>query len=131
MVRVYIVGQFSGNNQGGGKGVIQVLENIRIGIRAGTELLLAGFAPFCAWLDHQYFFQLRDNEHIDEGHIKAYSIEWLGQCQAVLLLNGWWYSPGAQIEVSKAKEWGIPTFNSIEEIIEWRESINEGQEPVG
>ena len=41
MKRIYVAGAFSANN------VVQVLINMKIGIRKCVEVLLEGFSPFC------------------------------------------------------------------------------------
>ena len=55
LVKVYVAGAYSADN------VLDVLSNIRRGIRASTEIFLAGYSPFCPWLDYHFQLQLQDN----------------------------------------------------------------------
>lgn len=70
-MRVYVAGPYSSGD------IIQVLENIRKGQRASVEILLAGHAPFCPWLDYQFQFVLQDNEKLLVEDYYRYSIAWL------------------------------------------------------
>ena len=48
MKRVYIAGKYDDTN------VIQVLKNIRVGIKASVKALRTGYIPFCPWLDFMF-----------------------------------------------------------------------------
>ena len=102
MKRVYIAGPYSANN------VISVLDNMRRGIRAGTEALLSGYAPFVPWLDYQFQLMLRDSEKLDVERYYEYSMAWLEVSDAVLVLPGWENSKGTLAEIKRAEELGIP-----------------------
>lgn len=108
--RVYIAGSYSSDN------VLKVLENIRKGIRAGTEVLLAGFSPFIPFLDYNVFLQLREGEVISVDTIQAHSLSWLEVCQAVLVLPGSENSKGTQKEIQRAYELDIPTFYNLDDL---------------
>jgi hypothetical protein len=110
MKRIYIAGAYSADN------VLSVLDNIRKGIRVGTELLLKGYYPFIPWLDYNVFLQLRDNENISVETIKEHSIAWLEVSDAVLVLSNWENSKGTIAEIARAKELNIPVYYSIEEM---------------
>lgn len=115
-MRIYIAGLYSSNLKGEKADVLEVLDNIRIGLRTGAELMLKGQVPFCPWLDFLFFIILRDGEKISMKTIKAYSMEWLRASEAILLLPGWEKSSGARAEYEEAKRLGLRVFNDIEEV---------------
>jgi hypothetical protein len=102
MKKVYVAGPYSAPN------VIQVLENIRKGQRAATEMLLKGHSVFCPWADHQLFLQLRGDEKISLDHIRNHSMAWLEVSDLVYVLKGWQSSQGTLAEIYRAQELGIP-----------------------
>ena len=101
MKRIYVAGPYSGNT-------IQTLRNIRVGIRVCTEILLAGDAPFCPWLDHQYLLALRNNETLTVDTMRRYSLAWLAVSDEMLVLPGWERSVGTKAEIVQAHVIGIP-----------------------
>jgi len=109
MLCLYVAGPYSADN------VLDVLNNIRRGQRAATEALLAGFAPFCPWLDFHFQLMLRDNEQLQVEHYYAYSMAWLRVSDGVWIIEGWENSEGASAEVAEARRLGIPIFESLEE----------------
>lgn len=108
--RIYVAGAYSADN------VLDVLNNIRKGQRIAVEVLLAGFAPFCPWLDHQFQFMLRDNETLTVQNYYDYSMAWLEVSDAVLLVPGWETSKGTRQEIKRADELCIPVFTSPEDL---------------
>lgn len=114
MKRIYIAGPYSADN------VISVLENIRKGIRASSEVLLAGFAPFCPWLDFMYSLVLREGEQISVETYYAYSLKWLEVSDAVFVLPGWESSRGTRREIGAALALDIPVFYDLELLKQWR-----------
>ena len=113
MKRVYIAGPYSSDNILGG------LENIRRGMRMAAKLLQRGIAVFCPWLDHQFFFQLREGEKISLDVIQAHSMEWLKASHAVLVLRGHENSAGTKKEIETAVMAGIPVFFSYLDLLAW------------
>jgi hypothetical protein len=111
MKKVYVAGVCSSYT------TIGTLTNIRKGMRLSTEVLLAGFAPFCPWFDHQFVYQLRDGEEISKQRYQQNSMVWLSCCDAVLLVPGWENSNGTRREVVEALHLGIPVFDSLTELI--------------
>lgn len=109
MKKVYLAGAYSGNT-------LEFLDNIRRGMRMGTELLLKGYAPFVPWLDHQLFLQLRDDESICIEAIRNYSLEWLRVSDCVLVLPNSQKSAGTKKEIKLAKELGIPIYYRLEDL---------------
>ena len=109
--RIYIAGAYSADN------VLNVLNNIRKGIRASTELLLAGFAPFCPFLDYQFQLMLRENETLTVEDYYQYSIAWLEVSDAVLVLPDYKNSKGTLAEIKKAKELNIPVYYNFKDLL--------------
>ena len=112
--RIYVAGAYSSDN------VISVLDNIREGMRLGTEVLLAGYAPFVPWLDFHFQLMLRENEKLEVSHYYNYSMAWLKASHAVLV--GTWpecdKSVGTKNEIARAMIIPIPVFWSLEELKE-------------
>ena len=111
--RVYVAGCYSADN------VIGVLDNMREGIRASVEVLLAGFSPFSPWLDYQFQLMLRNGEMLTVEDYYRYSMAWLEVSDAVLVLPSWQSSVGVQAELARAGELGIPVFYTLEELVEY------------
>ena len=109
-IRVYVAGKYNDKN------IISILDNIRLGIRTCTELLLKGFAPFCPWLDYQFSLVLREGEHIEKEIYHKYSLSWLEVSDCILVLSNYKKSRGALREIEKAKELNIPIFYSIDKL---------------
>lgn len=112
MKRVYIAGSYSADN------VITVLDNMRLGMRKSTEVLLAGYAPFCPWLDYHFQLMLRDEEKLSVSNYYAYSMAWLEASDAVLVLPNSENSKGTQAELIRARELGIPIVESVVELVD-------------
>ena len=111
MRRVYVAGAYSAPN------VIDVLGNMRRGLRLSVEVLKAGFAPFSPWLD----FQFGLIEDVTLAEYYRYSLAWLEVADAVLVVpQGASQSKGTQAEIARARELGIPVFGTIEDLIDWR-----------
>jgi len=104
MKKVYVAGAYSSDN------VLGVLNNIREGIRVSTEILLAGYAPFCPWLDHQFVLALREGEHIPVRAFQENSIAWLEVSDVMVLVPGWENSHGTRAEIEIARTLNIPVY---------------------
>ena len=113
---VYVAGLYSRNKDGKMANVIEVLDNMRIGMRVATEVFLAGYAPFCPWLDYHYTLMLREGEKLEIEDYYAYSLAWLEKSDALLVLQGWENSPGTVRESRRAWVLGIPIFDSLKEL---------------
>ena len=104
--------------------VFGFLCNIKRGQRAAVEALLAGFYPFCPFLDFQFWFQLHNGENITEKMIKGLSMEWLRRSDGVLVLPKWRKSQGTKDEIAEAKKLDIPVFYNLEDVIDYNEGQN-------
>lgn len=105
LVKVYVAGAYSADN------VLDVLSNIRRGIRASTEIFLAGYSPFCPWLDYHFQLQLQDNEVLTVKDFYAYSLAWLGVSDFVVVLPDSENSKGTMAEIAYAVREGIPVMS--------------------
>jgi len=103
---VYVAGPYSHGD---------VAVNVREAIQAADRLLIYGFYPYVPHLTHFWHlvFPRPYQEWLELDKV------WLKKCDAVLLLPG--KSPGAEKEVDLAKEYNIPVFESIGELLEWRD----------
>jgi len=111
MKRVYVAGPYSADN------VITVLDNIREGVRISTRVLLAGYAPFCPWMDFHFQLMLRENEELTVQNYYDYSMAWLEASDAVLVYKLRPDSKGTAAEIDRALELGIPVFYSLNSLI--------------
>ena len=110
--RIYVAGSYSADN------VIAVLDNMRRGMRACTVLMLAGYAPFCPWMDYHYQLNLRGGEHLAVSDYYEYSLAWLAVSDALLVLPGSEDSVGTQGEIRYAQEHGMPVYFDINYLIQ-------------
>lgn len=106
MKRLYIAGPYSADN------VIDVLDNMRRGMRTGTEALLQGWAPFVPWHDFHFQLMLRGDEALTVDDYYRYSLAWLEVSDAMLVLPGWENSKGTLAEIERAKKIGMPIYFS-------------------
>ena len=109
MKRIYIAGPYSDDN------VMDVLRNIREGIRISTEVFKRGYAPFCPWLDFHYVLMDFDNKLTVEDFYE-YSLAWLEKADAMLVIGNWTQSKGTQKEIEFAIINRIPIYYSIDEL---------------
>ena len=110
MLRVYVAGPYDADN------VVDVLENMRRGMRACVEILLAGFSPFCPWLDYHFQLMLRSGEVLKKADYQEYSLSWLEVSDAMLVLSKSEGSGGVQREITFAEKKGIPVFHNRKDL---------------
>jgi hypothetical protein len=110
MKRVYVAGAYSADN------VVSVLDNMRRGMRVSTEVLLAGYAPFCPWLDYHFQLMLREGETLTVRDYYQYSLAWLEASDAVLVLPDSENSKGTQAEIARARELNIPVYYNLDDL---------------
>lgn len=89
--------------------------NVAISIDCANALMDAGFYPFAPLLTH--FWDLQHKRDYEDW--LDYCLKWVARCDAVLRIIG--KSKGADTEVAKAIELGIPVFYSIKEIMDYNE----------
>ena len=102
MIRVYVASPYS---------IGDAEENVRRNLEAADLLMDFGFAPYAPLLNH-YQHQIRPRSYDDWLRL---DMEWLAQCRAVLRLPG--ESRGADLEVARAQELGIPVFYDIDLLV--------------
>ncbi len=102
MKRIYLAGSYNADN------VVKALDNMRIGMRKATEILLAGDSPFVPWFDHHFQFMLRENEELTIKNYRDYSMNWLEVSDEVWVLPNSENSKGTQAEIKRANELNIP-----------------------
>lgn len=106
--RVYIAGAYNSDN------IISCLDNMRRGQQLAYQVLKAGFAPFCPFLDYQYgLIGPTTREEFQRA-----SMAFLDTCDAILVVpEGHENSLGTQEELKKANILDIPVFFDINELI--------------
>ena len=112
MKRVYVAGSYNGPN------VINVLDNMRIGMRAGVEVLRAGFSPWVPWFDYHFQLMLRPGETLTIDDYYRYSMAWLRVSDAVYVCNYREDSKGTKAEIEEAHKLNIPVYYSLQDLIE-------------
>lgn len=115
MHRIYLAGLFSKNSIGLEANVLEVLDNMRRGMRVGTELLLKGFAPFVLWHDYHFALMLQGDERLTKKSFYDFSLTWLTVCEAVFVISN---SENSMVnnEIEKAHQLKIPVFYSIDDL---------------
>ena len=109
--RIYVAGLYSADN------VMDIFNNMKIGMRWATRLFLLGFAPFCPWHDYHHSLMLRGDEKLTIDDYYEYSLSWLDASDAVFLLThedstGKTFneSVGVTMELDHANDVGIPIY---------------------
>lgn len=108
-IKVYIAGPYT-PTQGGG--AIEMLANMRHGIRAAIDLIHLGFAPYCPWLDFMYWLACPEKKALTYDEIIKLSLVYVEGNKAVLMLPRWKTSRGAIKERTHAIKCRIPVFYS-------------------
>jgi len=101
--RIYVAGPLTSSGN--------VNENLDAAIRAARRLIAEGFAPFCPHLT----FYLDPAGEYPLSLWMQIELPWLAAADAVLRLPG--ESDGADQEVGRADELGIPVFGTIADLM--------------
>lgn len=104
IVYVYVAGPFSQGNKE---------QNIAMAVSMGDSLIKAGFVPFIPHLTHLWEQTTKEAWSYEDW--LQLDFRWLMKCDAVVRLPG--RSPGADREVSLARQASIPVFLSFEELL--------------
>ena len=119
MLRVYVMGRYSDDN------VMDVLKNIRKGIKTSIEVLMIGCAPYDPWLDFMHILLMNDEQlsNLHKEIMYKYSCAWLRASHCALLLpERIEDSVGVQEwEMPIVHERGIPIFTDLEELKRYAE----------
>ena len=109
--RIYVAGPYSDSD------IIQILTNMRNGIRMCIEVLKRGFSPFCPWLDYLFSLMLYPGEQLTVNDYYQYSMAWLEASDAMLVLPEYENSKGTKAEIARAKELCIPVYYNIDYMV--------------
>jgi len=123
--RVYVAGLLTPRGTWSKNLAIDHEINLRKNVRAGLDVLLAGFDPFVPAFDHTFWWVLQNGEIITEAMIKRFSKSWLEVCDAMVLTPKWRKSPGTLAEIEHAKKLGIPVFDTLDDLEDYVEKNNE------
>ena len=114
-VKVYIAGAYSADN------VLDVFNNMRIGMRAAVAVFDAGCSPWCPFWDFHLLLMRRDDQPVTIEALYDYSLAWLSVSDAVYVApnpaNG--RSKGTVNEINKATGLGIPVLDCLDKLKEW------------
>jgi len=99
-MRVYISGPLEGGDQ---------RQNIRRALLAMESILLSGHEPFCPHLS--WFAELFMLHQVPRTAWMRLDLAWLSQADVVVRIPG--ESPGADVEVARAGELGIPVVVGV------------------
>ena len=102
---IYIAGPYTG----------EVGANVQNAMRAFHDLADMGFYPFCPHID----FLLEVQRSRPYEFWIEQCLHWVAKCDAVYRLAG--NSPGADREVKRAEELGIPVFHTVQQLLHWRD----------
>jgi len=105
MKLVFISGPFRADSAWG------VEQNIRRAEELSLEVWRKGFACICPHTNTRFF-----DGAADDNIWLAGDIEIMRRCDAVLLVPGWENSSGSVAEVKIARYFGIPVFESIDDL---------------
>lgn len=92
------------------------IRNVHRSLEAAVLLIHKGHEPFAPLTSH-YIDRLSHTlgTPITYERWMAWSLCWLAQCDAMLVLGA---SPGADREVARALELGIPVYDRVEDVPE-------------
>lgn len=97
-MKIYVAGPYTRGD---------VAKNVHDAIMTGNNLRALGHTPFIPHLTH--FWHMIQEHGIEYWY--AYDLEWLEVCDAVFRIPG--ESIGADREVERARELGLPVFYSF------------------
>ena len=111
---MYCAGAYSADN------ILDIFQNMRIGISTATRLFANGFSPFCPWIDYHYLLSL-PKESVEMQMFYRYSLDYLRVCHAMLIVHNPnnEKSEGLAQEIVLAKSWGVKVFEDYDKLIEW------------
>lgn len=101
MKHIFVSGPYTGGD---------CVLNTRAAVEAASQLLEAGFAPYCPHLT-LFWHYLTPRPY--EDWLKL-DLAWVEVCDGLLRLEG--DSPGADREVAHARAHGIPVFGSVADV---------------
>ena len=109
---IYIAGKYTAPNQKTKK------KNIKNAEEAAKAVWKRGMAAICPHLNTKNWDNLLDTEEFLEGFFSI-----VKKCDAVLMLNGWKDSTGAEAEHWLATTYNVPVFYSVNELDSWNRMV--------
>ena len=109
---VYVAGPYRGDTPW------DVECNVRQAEQATLELAQVGFAPVCPHTMYRFFDKV-----LPDSFWLGATLELMRRCDAVFVTDFWQLSLGARAEVADAKERGIPVFDDVTAIIDWKATV--------
>lgn len=106
-MNIYVSGRYSAADHEG------IEENILEAKKFAVDIWNAGHAAFCPHLNTQHFERLCKVSH--EKYLD-FDMKMLLICDAIFMVPGWEDSKGANAELARAKEIGLPIYYDISEI---------------
>jgi nucleoside 2-deoxyribosyltransferase len=113
---VYVAGPYRAAN------AWLVEDNVRRAEVFSLLLWRHGFAPVCPHTQTRFFQGAASDEVFLRG-----TLEMMRRCDAVLLLPGWEKSTGTRAELHEANRLGIPAFEHMTELLDWRSKRDLGR----
>ena len=110
---VYVAGPYSAPDADG------VLKNITEAIAFGEQVRAMGFVPL---VPHTAILPTGDTEAEYEQAL-AECFELLSRCDALALMPTWEQSPGSRRERAFAERFGLPFFETLDELAGVRDAI--------
>ncbi len=118
---IAIVGRYYAVKEDGNPDYYKIEEHIQLAEKFAVEIWNAGFAVFTPHLNTCHFEM---KAKVSELVYQAFDLFILKQMDCVFVLPNWKESRGGRKEVEVALENNIPIFDSIEEMIKWRDGID-------
>ena len=115
--RIYISGPLTADD------ICEMIVNVRTAKQAARDLIDAGFGPFCPHLTY-YLQECGWSASHDDW--LAVDLRWVDVSEAVLMLAGWEFSPGARMEKLRAARNSIPICFSVKAI----KALFQNNEPI-
>jgi len=118
---VAIVGRYYAAKKDGSPDYDKIEEHIQLAEKFAVEIWDAGFAAFTPHLNTRHF---ETKAKVSEARYQAFDLFILNKMDCVFALPNWKESRGGRKEIEVALENKIPVFDSIEEMIKWRDKID-------
>ena len=109
---IYIAGKYTAPDQKTRK------KNIKNAEETAKAVWKRGMAAICPHLNTKNWDNLLSTEEFLEGYFSI-----VKKCDAVLMLNGWKDSTGAEAEHWLATTYNVPVFYSVNELDSWNRMI--------
>jgi hypothetical protein len=118
---VAIVGKYYAVKKDGGPDYDKIEEHIQLAEKFAVEIWNAGFAVFTPHLNTRHF---ETKTKVAESIYQAFDLFILKQVDCIFVLPNWKESKGGRKEIEMALKNSIPIFDSVKEMIKWRDGID-------